>query len=162
MSNNQRLLYIVLHLSWNQYSNKNHSIKRYGMMWLCAHNVLSKDTNRVTKQCCNKRPSKGWWWFSCSLRPCRLQPSRLLCPWDFPGKNTSVGCHILLQGIFQTQRWNPGLLHCRQILYLRKGCPLPSPETHTIGRGILLSTFVSRSEGREAGAAAGLDSTQRL
>ena len=40
-----------------------------------------------------------------------------LCPWVFPGKNTSVGCHILLQGIFQTQRWNPGLLHCRQILY---------------------------------------------
>ena len=50
MSNNQHLLNIVLHLSWNQYSNKNHSIKRYRMMWLCAHNVLSKNTNQVTKQ----------------------------------------------------------------------------------------------------------------
>ena len=32
----------------------------------------------------------------------RLQPARLLCPWDFPGKNTGVGCHFLLQGIFPT------------------------------------------------------------
>ena len=43
--------------------------------------------------------------------------ARLLCPWDFPGKNTGVGCHFLLQGIFPTQRLNPGLLHCRLILY---------------------------------------------
>ena len=33
-----------------------------------------------------------------------------------PGKNTGVGCHVLLQGIFPTQGLNPGLLHCRQIL----------------------------------------------
>ena len=36
---------------------------------------------------------------------------------DSPGKNTEVGCHALLQGIFPTQGSNPGLLHCRQILY---------------------------------------------
>ena len=36
---------------------------------------------------------------------------------DSPGKNTRVGCHDLLQGIFPTQGWNPGLLHWRQILY---------------------------------------------
>ena len=36
---------------------------------------------------------------------------------DSPGKNTGVGCHGLLQGIFLTQELNPGLLHCRQILY---------------------------------------------
>ena len=35
-----------------------------------------------------------------------------LCPWDSPGKNTGVGCHFLLQGLFLTQGWNPGLLHC--------------------------------------------------
>ena len=40
-----------------------------------------------------------------------LQPTRLLCPWNFPGKNTGVGCHFLLQGIFPTQRLNPRLLH---------------------------------------------------
>ena len=38
-----------------------------------------------------------------SLRPHGLQPSRLLCSWDFPGKNTGVGCHALLQGTFLTQ-----------------------------------------------------------
>ena len=36
---------------------------------------------------------------------------------DSPGKNTGVGCHALLQGIFSTQRSNPGLLHCRWIFY---------------------------------------------
>ena len=35
----------------------------------------------------------------------------------FPGKSTGVGCHFLLQGIFLTQGSNPGLLHCRQMLY---------------------------------------------
>ena len=39
------------------------------------------------------------------------------CPWDFPGKNTGVGCHSLLQGIFLTQGSNPCFLNCRQILY---------------------------------------------
>ena len=36
---------------------------------------------------------------------------RLLCPWNFPDKNTEVGCHFLLQGIFLTQGSNPPLLH---------------------------------------------------
>ena len=36
---------------------------------------------------------------------------------DFPGKNTGMGCHTLLQGIFPTQGSNPGLPHGRQILY---------------------------------------------
>ena len=35
----------------------------------------------------------------------------LLCPWNFPGKNTEVGCHFLFQGIFLTQGLNPCLLH---------------------------------------------------
>ena len=43
--------------------------------------------------------------------------ARLLCPWTSPGKDTGVGCHYLLQGIFLTQTSKPGLLHCRQILY---------------------------------------------
>ena len=46
-----------------------------------------------------------------------LQPARLLCPWDSPGKNNGVGCHSLLQGTFPTQGLNPGLPHCRQLLY---------------------------------------------
>ena len=54
--------------------------------------------------------------FSCSvvsdsLQPHVLWPARLLCPRDSPGKNTGVGCHFLLQGIFWTQGSNPCFLH---------------------------------------------------
>ena len=52
-----------------------------------------------------------------SLQPRELQSTRLLCPWDSPGKNPRVGCYFLLQGTFLTQGSNPGLLHCGQILY---------------------------------------------
>ena len=44
-------------------------------------------------------------------------PTRHLHPWDSPGKNTGVGSHSLLQGIFLTQRLNRCLLHCQWILY---------------------------------------------
>ena len=46
-----------------------------------------------------------------------LQPARLLCPWDSPGKNTGVGCHAPLQGVFPTQGSNSGLPYCSRILY---------------------------------------------
>ena len=49
-----------------------------------------------------------------SLWPHGLQSTRLLCPWNFPGKNTGAGCHFLLQEIFLTQGLNPYLV---QILY---------------------------------------------
>ena len=42
-----------------------------------------------------------------SLLPHGLQPSRLFCPWDFPGRNTGVGYHSLLQGIFHTPGIDP-------------------------------------------------------
>ena len=45
-----------------------------------------------------------------SLRPHGQQPARLLCPWNFSGKNTWVGCHFLLQGIFPIQGLNPCVL----------------------------------------------------
>ena len=45
-----------------------------------------------------------------SLQPHGLQPTRLLCPWDFPGKNTGVGCHFPLGEIFLTQGSNLCLL----------------------------------------------------
>ena len=54
-----------------------------------------------------------------SLRPHGLQPIRLLCPWDSPGKNSGVGCHFLLEEIFPIQGSTLGLLYCRWILY----CP---------------------------------------
>ena len=54
-----------------------------------------------------------------------LRPQGLYRPWNFLGQNTGVGSLSLLQGIFPTQGSNPGLLHCRQILYQlsHKGSP---------------------------------------
>ena len=49
-----------------------------------------------------------------SLWPHGLYPTRLLCPQNSPGKNTGVGWHFLLQGIFPSQGSNMVLLHCRQ------------------------------------------------
>ena len=69
--------------------------------------------------------------FSCSvmsnsLRLHGLQPTRLLFPWVFPGKNPGVGCHFLLQGIFSTQGLNPHLLRWQAY-------SLPvSPQGHTM------------------------------
>ena len=45
----------------------------------------------------------SWW-------PHGLSPTRLLCPWNFLGRNTGVGCHFLLQGIFPNQGLNHRLL----------------------------------------------------
>ena len=50
-----------------------------------------------------------------SLQPHRLLPTRFLCPWDYPGKNTGVGCHFLLQGIFLTQGLNTCLLQLLKV-----------------------------------------------
>ena len=54
-----------------------------------------------------------------------LPPNGLYSPWNSPGQNTGVGSHSLLQGIFPTQGSNPGLPHCRRILYQlsHKGSP---------------------------------------
>ena len=52
-----------------------------------------------------------------SLQLSDCSPPRLFCPWNSPRKNIGVGSHSLLQGIFLTMGSNPGILHCRQILY---------------------------------------------
>ena len=48
-------------------------------------------------------------WVWCFVVP-QTVACQALCPWNFPGKNTGVGCRFLLQGIFPTQRWNLCLL----------------------------------------------------
>ena len=65
--------------------------------------------------------------------PMDCSPARLLCPWDSPGKNTGVGCHALLQGIFLTQGSNLGLPHCRQILYRLSHQGSPPPKVPCVG-----------------------------
>ena len=52
-----------------------------------------------------------------SVSPMDYSPPGSSVHGDSPGKNTGVGCCTLLQGIFPTQGSNPGLPHCRQILY---------------------------------------------
>ena len=60
-----------------------------------------------------------------SLRFHGLEPTRLLCPWDSPGKHTGVACHALLRGIFLTQGLNPHLLF---LLHWQEGSlPLAPP-----------------------------------
>ena len=60
-----------------------------------------------------------------SLRRHGLKSARLLCPWDFPGKNAGVACHALLQGIFLTQGLNSCLLHRQKdsLLLSHQGTP---------------------------------------
>ena len=63
------------------------------------------------------------WWRDLVTNSCTtlVIPWTVACQaslsWDSPGKNTGVGCHFLLQGIFLTQESNLGLLHCKQIVY---------------------------------------------
>ena len=54
-------------------------------------------------------------WLLCDSMDCSLPGSSV--HGDSPGKNTGVGCHALLQGVFPTLGLNPGLPRCRQILY---------------------------------------------
>ena len=65
--------------------------------------------------CFNKSEVK--WNESCSVMSDSLWPYGLYSPWNSPGQNTGVGSLSLLQGIFPTQGLNPGLPHCREILY---------------------------------------------
>ena len=60
---------------------------------------------------CGKLLKWEWKWKSLS------HVSLFATPWNSPGQNTGVGSHSLLQGIFPTQESNPGLPHCRWILY---------------------------------------------
>ena len=52
-----------------------------------------------------------------AMKPTCLEPTRLLCPWNSPGRDTEMDCHSLLQGIFLTQGLNSCLLHHRGIFY---------------------------------------------
>ena len=67
-----------------------------------------------------------------SLRPYGLYPTRLLRPWDSPGKNNGAGSHFFLQGIFLTQGSNPSflcLLHCSTFCNIEQ---LRKPKIRTI------------------------------
>ena len=80
-------------------------------MWSCRYNAGTAHSVK--------------WSESCSVVSNSLQPRGLYSPWNSPGHNTGGGSLSFLQGIFPTQESNPGLPHCRKILYQlsHKGSP---------------------------------------
>ena len=74
------------------------------------------------------------------VRPFGLQPARLLCPWDSPGKSIGVGCHALLQGIFLTQELN---LHLLCLPHWQAGSLPPASYVHYIAFAARLSQAIS-------------------
>ena len=79
-----------------------------------------------------------------SLQPYGLQPIRLLCPWNSPGKNPGVGCPFLLQGIFLTQASNPHLLRWQADSLEPPGNPsfLPSAPVYRLFQSFLTLTIL--------------------
>ena len=71
-----------------------------------------------------------------SLRPHGLQPARLLYPWNYLGKNTGVGSHSLLWGIFLTQGSNLSLLHRMHVLYSLRYQGSPSQVVLVVKRNL--------------------------
>ena len=98
--------------------------ERQGSLVCCS--TWDRKELDTTEQLNNRIPGKTIFTICCAQwcltlrQPQGLQPARLLCPWNSPGKNTGVGCHSLLQGIFLTQGLNLGLPHWRQTKSLVK------------------------------------------
>ena len=105
-------------------------------------NISGRKSNAIVHDFCNcwqvkrariliheqSKIKREWKWKegeSRSVVSDSLRPHGLQSPWNSPGQNTGRGSLSLLQGIFPTQRLNPGLPHCRQILYQlsHKGSP---------------------------------------
>ena len=85
---------------------------------------------KIDKFCCSRLDPIPTFCICCeseshSVMSDSLLPYGLQSPWNSPGQNTWVGSQSILQGIFPTQGSNPGLPHCRQILYQlsHKGSP---------------------------------------
>ena len=68
-----------------------------------------------------------------------FQPYGLYSPWNSPGQNTRVGSCFLVQGIFPTERSNPGLLHCMRILYQLSHQGIPKERIDTGNRNAILA-----------------------
>ena len=71
-----------------------------------CHKIILKQLKTHQYYCCFSHK-----WCPTLLQSHRLQPARLLCPWDSPGKNMELGCHVLFQGFFLTRGLKPHLLH---------------------------------------------------
>ena len=92
----RQLLALNSQLAWNN----TFLFKFTGLYYFCFSNKSIKKYFPLLRW---KSESVSHSVVSNSLQPHGLQPVRLFCLWDFPGKNTRVGCHAFLQGIFPTQ-----------------------------------------------------------
>ena len=81
------------------------------------HRLTCNHITAISASILTGHPSGAMLFFSLSVMsnssatPKDCSPTWFLCPWDFPGKNTEIGCHFLLRGIFLTKGSNPRLLH---------------------------------------------------
>ena len=95
---------------YNRYGRNKHSFTSLPgspIQWLVDHSSSFPSTAYCGRPFpYTKHPPSSCAQSSLTVWPHELQPTRLLCPWDDPGKNTGVGCHFLLQGIFLTQGSN--------------------------------------------------------
>jgi len=78
-----------------------------------------------------------------------LRPYGLYIPWNSPGQNTRVGSHSLLPGIFPTQGSDPGLQHCRQILYQLSHKRSPTRKNWCFWNVVLQKTLASPLDSKE-------------
>ena len=78
------------------------------MLWVYRPDVLMKELSTAPVESESE---------SCPVVSSSSRPHGLYSPWNSPGQNTWVGSLSHLQGIFPTQGLNPGLLHCRRVLY---------------------------------------------
>ena len=115
-------------------------IREMGSIPQLGRSPEERNGNPLQYSCLEYRmESRAWWAIDhvpclvallcpilCNPKDCSLPGSSVIG--DYPGENTRVGCHALLQGIFPTQGLNLGLLHCRQSLYCLsyQGNPLTS------------------------------------
>ena len=92
---------------------------------MVTHSSILAERIPWTEEPGELQTERKWKSESCSFMSDSLQPHGLYSPWNSPGQNPGVGSLFLLQEIFPTQGWNPGLPHCRWILYQlsHKGSP---------------------------------------
>ena len=103
-----------------------------GLQWPESH-VKALALHHVDSVCVCVCVCVGCSVMSDSLGLHGLQPTRFLCPWNFPGKNTGIGSHSLLQGIFPTQGSNSGLLQADSLPFDLSGKPLVDGRNSQMG-----------------------------
>ena len=118
--------------SLNEYTQK-HRVQHFSAPSICSLRLVSMQrVGALSPSSC-----LSWKWkVKVKLTQSSLRPHGLYSPWNSPGQNTGVGS-LPLQGIFPAQGSNPGLLHCRRILYQLSHQGSPEYEYRKFGLNIL-------------------------